>query len=175
MIQLSSVDQLLNKIETDLSSYIHDHNLNDPAVIGIHTGGVWVAEHLHKALDIKLPLGHLNITFYRDDYSQKGLHPRVKPSQLPFPIEDQHIILVDDVLMSGRTVRAALNELFDYGRPASVTLVTLVDLQSRQLPIQADVVGQSVNLAVNERIKLSGPDPLVIGIEQVPDIGNLNS
>jgi len=175
MTPLSPVDLLLNKIEADLSSYIRDHKLTDPAVIGIHTGGVWVAECLHKALGIKLPLGHLNITFYRDDYSQKGLHPRVKPSNLPFPIENQHVILVDDVLMSGRTVRAALNELFDYGRPASVTLVTLVDLQSRELPIQADVVGQSIKLAVNERIKLSGPEPLEINIQQIPDNGHLNS
>lgn len=167
MTQISSVDHLLSQIEKDLSSYILEHNLNNPAMIGIHTGGVWIAEHLHKALDIKLPLGHLNITFYRDDYSRKGLHPRVKPSNLPFPIEDQHIILVDDVLMSGRTVRAALNELFDYGRPASVTLVALVDLQSRELPIQADVVGQCIKLESNERIKLSGPDPLEMTIQQI--------
>lgn len=174
MTTLSPVDALLSKIENDLSSYISDHHLSKPAMIGIHTGGVWIAEHLHKVLGIELPLGHLNISFYRDDYSQKGLHPRVKPSTLPFAIEGQHIILVDDVLMSGRTVRAALNELFDYGRPASVTLVALVDLQSRELPIQADVVGQSLKLAANERIKLSGPEPLVMDIQQSSDDGNLN-
>lgn len=174
MTQLSPVDHLLPKIEKDLASYIQDHHLTKPAMIGIHTGGVWVAEHLHQALAIEPPLGHLNITFYRDDYSQKGLHPRVKPSTLPFDIEGRHIILVDDVIMSGRTVRAALNELFDYGRPASVTLVALVDLQSRELPIQADVVGQSLKLAANERIKLSGPEPLTMTIQRLEENGTLN-
>lgn len=172
MTTLNPVDALLHKIKNDLAFYISNHHLNKPAMIGIHTGGVWVAERLHKALNIEPPLGHLNISFYRDDYSQKGLHPRVKPSALPFAIEGQHIILVDDVLMSGRTVRAALNELFDYGRPASVTLVVLVDLQSRELPIQADIVGQRLKLAANERIKLSGPEPLVMAIQQYSDNGN---
>jgi pyrimidine operon attenuation protein/uracil phosphoribosyltransferase len=82
------------------------------------------------------PLGTLDVSFYRDDFSQNGLHPQVRPSELPFEIEGQHLVLVDDVLMSGRTIRAALNELFDYGRPASVTLVCLLDLDAGELPIR---------------------------------------
>jgi hypoxanthine-guanine phosphoribosyltransferase len=91
---------------------------------------VWVAQALLEALGSDSPLGTLDVSFYRDDFSQNGLHPQVRPSALPFEIEGQHLVLIDDVLMSGRTIRAAMNELFDYGRPASVTLVCLLDLNA---------------------------------------------
>src|SRR3546814_1006604 len=86
----------------------------------------------------------------------------VRPSELPFEIEGQHLVLIDDVLMTGRTIRAALNELFDYGRPASVTLVCLLDLNARELPIRPDVVGATLSLAPEQRIKLIGPEPLAL-------------
>mgnify|MGYP003423914914 CR=1 FL=1 len=108
-----------------------------PAMVGIHTGGAWVAQALHTALGLPQPLGLLDISFYRDDFEGKGLHPRAKPSSLPFAVDDQHIILVDEVVMTGRTIRAALNELFDYGRPAQVELAVLVDRGGRELPIAA--------------------------------------
>ena len=92
-------------------------------------------------------MGVLDIAFYRDDFTRMGLHPKVQPSVLPAATEGRHIILVDDVLMSGRTVRAAMNEIFDYGRPASITLAALIDLNRRELPIQADVVGEVMLLA----------------------------
>jgi pyrimidine operon attenuation protein/uracil phosphoribosyltransferase len=107
-------------------------------------------------------MGVLDVSFYRDDFTQNGLHPQVQPSELPFEIEGQHLVLIDDVLMSGRTVRAALNELFDYGRPASVTLVCLLDLNARELPIRPDVVGATLSLATHERVKLLGPAPLAL-------------
>ena len=135
-------------------------------MIGIHTGGVWLAEKLHQALGIKAPLGELNITFYRDDFTRIGMHPQVTPSSLEFDIEDQHIILVDDVLHTGRTIRAALNEIFDYGRPASVILVTLVDRSGRELPISADVSGVQLALGPNEQVKLNGPEPLSLEIQE---------
>ena len=97
--------------------------ISEPRFIGIRTGGVWVAQALLAALGRDDALGILDVSFYRDDFTQNGLHPQVQPSELPFEIEGQHLVLIDDVLMSGRTIRAALNELFDYGRPASVTLV----------------------------------------------------
>ena len=97
-----------------------------------------------------------------------GLNPKVKPSQLPTATEGRHILLVDDVIMSGRTIRAAMNELFDYGRPASITLITLLDLQRRELPIQADVVGGTLTLGDNQLIKLTGPDPLTLEIRERP-------
>jgi pyrimidine operon attenuation protein/uracil phosphoribosyltransferase len=124
-------------------------------MIGIHTGGVWIAEELHKNLKIKQPLGTLNITFYRDDFTRIGMHPQVTPSNLPFNIDDQHIILVDDVLHTGRTIRAALNEIFDYGRPASVILAVLVERDGRELPVSADVAATRMTLSTNQHIKLS--------------------
>jgi len=136
-----------------------------PVMVGIQTGGVWIAERLHKFMELKAPLGHLNIAFYRDDFSRIGLHPQVTPSSLPFGVEDQHIILVDDVLHTGRTIRAALNEIFDYGRPARVTLAVLIERSGRELPICADVIGKSMSLKPGEHVKLSGPEPLALEIK----------
>ena len=107
-------------------------------------------------------LGILDISFYRDDFDERGLSAHAKGSDLPDSIEDRDIILVDDVLMSGRTIRAAMNEIFDYGRPTSIQLVCLLDIGQRQLPIQADVVGAKIELIAGQKIKLSGPDPLAL-------------
>ncbi len=131
-------------------------------MIGIHTGGVWIAERLHTLLGLPEPLGHLDISFYRDDFTRIGVHPQVRPSHLPVRVDDRHLILVDDVLQTGRTVRAALNVLFDYGRPASVTLAVLVVRDGRELPIAADVVGFEGFFGAEDQIKLSGPTPLVL-------------
>ncbi len=136
------------------------------AMVGIHTGGVWVAEALHRKLGLREPLGVLDISFYRDDFTRIGMNPQVKPSQLPFNVDDRHIILVDDVLHTGRTIRAAMNELFDYGRPASIILATLVERSGRELPIEANVVGLHMALADNEYVKLSGPEPLALEIKR---------
>lgn len=113
----------------------------DTALVGIHTGGAWLAERLHAALGIALPLGLLDISFYRDDFDKTGLHPQIKPSQIPFDVGGRHIVLVDDVLYTGRTVRGAMNELFDYGRPASISLAVLIDRGGRELPVAAQYVG----------------------------------
>lgn len=129
-------------------------------MVGIHTGGVWVARELHRILGIQEPLGVLDISFYRDDFTRIGMNPQVKPSQMPFSLDDRHIILVDDVLHTGRTIRAAMNELFDYGRPASITLAVLVERSGRELPIEANVVGLHMTLGPTEHVKLSGPEPL---------------
>jgi len=119
---------------------LHSRAIVAPRFIGIRTGGIWVAQALLDEGNWDEPLGILDVSFYRDDFTQSGLHPQVRPSELPFEIEGQHLVLIDDVLMTGRTIRAALNELFDYGRPASVTLVCLLDLNARELPIRPDVV-----------------------------------
>ncbi len=134
------------------------------AMVGIHTGGVWIAQVLHRILGIQEPLGVLDISFYRDDFTRIGMNPQVKPSQLPFTLDDRNIILVDDVLHTGRTIRAAMNELFDYGRPASILLATLVERSGRELPIEANVVGLAMELGPGEQVKLSGPDPLALEI-----------
>jgi len=126
-----------------------------PLMIGIHSGGVWVAEQLYPHLQLPDSLGKLNIAFYRDDFSQTGLHPSVGASDLPYDLNDRHIILVDDVLYTGRTIRAALNELFDYGRPASVTLVVLAERNGRELPIQADIAGIRLQLDSHQYLQLN--------------------
>ncbi|QEQ95477.1 bifunctional pyr operon transcriptional regulator/uracil phosphoribosyltransferase PyrR [Neptunomonas concharum] len=161
-----NVDILLDKMASELSTLLTHRQIDNPLVIGIRTGGIWIAERLHNALELDSPIGTLDISFYRDDFSQIGLNPKVQASQLPCPTEGRDIILVDDVIMSGRTIRAAMNELFDYGRPASVTLVTLLDLQRRELPIQADVYGGTLTLGPNQQIKLTGPEPLSLDIRQ---------
>ncbi len=126
----------------------------DTALIGIHTGGVWLAQRLHKALALRKPLGTIDVSFYRDDYGSRGLHPKVKPSDIPFEVADADIILVDDVLYTGRTSRAAMNELFDYGRPQSIRLAALIDRGGRQLPIAAQFVGAEISVAEGEQIEL---------------------
>jgi len=135
-------------------------------IMGIQTGGVWIAEQIHKQLANPNPLGSLNITFYRDDFSRIGLHPQVEPSDLPFSVDDKTIILVDDVLHSGRTIRAALNEIFDYGRPARVVLAILVDRKGHELPIQADVCGMELDLKEDEQIKLKKSAKLRLVLEK---------
>jgi len=139
----------------------------DVIMVGVHSGGVWIAERLHKALGLSEPLGYLDITFYRDDFSRIGLNPQVRPSKLPVSLDNKQIILVDDILHTGRTVRAAMNELFDYGRPASITLAVLGERSGRELPIQADVVGQHFQLNENQHVKLTGPDRLQLVISEL--------
>ena len=150
-------DQLKTRIETMPT---------EPLMVGIHTGGVWIAKRLHQQLGLSEPLGSLDITFYRDDFTRIGLNPQVKPSQLPISVDDRCIILVDDVLHTGRTIRAALNELFDYGRPSCVLLACLVDRTGRDLPIQPDFVGQHMELQPGEHVKLTGPDPLQLTVQK---------
>ena len=165
MPEQHNVPTLLTTMASDLRSYLETHCISDPHMIGIQTGGVWVAEALHQALEFKQPLGRLNISFYRDDFTRIGMHPQVQPSNLPFSVDEQHIILVDDVLHTGRTIRAALNEIFDYGRPASVTLVVLIERDGKELPIAADIAGKKIKLNKNQHIKLTGPDPLALEVQ----------
>jgi len=150
-----NIDELLNRMSQDLQNLIQKRKLNNPVMVGIHTAGVWIAERLHQSLEIQEPLGQLNISFYRDDFSRIGLHPQIKPSKLPFSLENKHIILVDDVLYTGRTIKAAMNELFDFGRPASITLAVLIDRGGRELPIEAQVVGLKEKMDANRYLQLS--------------------
>lgn len=114
----------------------------EPILVGIYTGGVWVAEALHQALELSTPLGKLNNQYHRDDLAERNLQHQVLPTDIPININDSWIILVDDVLHTGRSVRSALAELFEYGRPAKVDLAILVDRPlGRELPIQPNYVG----------------------------------
>lgn len=161
-----NVEALLEKMEAEIKELILQRELDNPLMIGIRTGGAWIAERLHQRLALPEPLGVMDISFYRDDFTQVGMNPKVKPTHLPCATEARNIILVDDVVMTGRTIRAALNELFDYGRPASVSLVALLDLQRRELPIQSDVVGSVLDLAAGQQVKLTGPEPLSLEISE---------
>ena len=138
-MNLPDAENLFEALVTQLRSRVTP----DTRIVGIVTGGAWLAERLHRALGVKTPLGALDPSFYRDDFSKAGLHHQVKPSQIPFEVQGQGILLVDDVLFTGRTVRGAMNELFDYGRPARIDLAVLVDRGGRELPIAAQHVGAS--------------------------------
>lgn len=166
MPDITEVNTLLDNMVRSLQSELQTRQITDPLMIGIHTGGVWVARALHHKLGLQEDLGTLNITFYRDDFTRIGMHPQVEPSVLPFEVDDRHIILVDDVLHTGRTIRAALNEIFDYGRPASVILAALVVRSGKELPICADISGTQLALTEGQHIKLNGPDPLSLEIQE---------
>jgi pyrimidine operon attenuation protein/uracil phosphoribosyltransferase len=167
MNELDDIPAILDDMAEQLAVHTGIAGDNPPAMVGIHTGGVWIAEQLHQRLQLGDPLGSLDISFYRDDFTRIGMNPVVQPSALPFGIDERHIILVDDVLHTGRTIRAALNELFDYGRPASILLAALIERDGRELPIEASVVGRHVSLQADEHIKLTGPSPLRLEIKQI--------
>ena len=143
-------EQLLAALATSIGTLAHD-----TAVVGIHSGGVWVAERLHQMLKVGPPLGTLAVTLHRDDFSRIGLHPQKKATDMPISIDGRHILLVDDVLNTGRTLRAALNELFDFGRPASVKLAVLVDRGLRELPFAADYIGALMTLDASQELVLT--------------------
>ena len=173
-MSLPTVEALIDKLTQALKPYFpsaqpaNEH----PIIVGIETGGYWLAQAIHDAIAPDTELGHLNISFYRDDFSKSGLHPTVKPSSLPTDIDDKTIILVDDVLYSGRTVRAAMNEIFDYGRPRRILLAILIDRGEREIPIQADIVAHSIQLNDGEHIKLEGPEPMALSIRKAKDNAN---
>ncbi|HIP80853.1 MAG TPA: bifunctional pyr operon transcriptional regulator/uracil phosphoribosyltransferase PyrR [Leucothrix mucor] len=154
-----NIDKLLDNVSKDLQTFMKQSEIKEPVMVGIHSAGFLVAKRLHEMLKIEEPLGALNSSFYRDDFSRIGLHPQTKPSQLPFDLENKHIILVDDVLYTGRTIRAAMNELFDYGRPASITLAVLMDRTgARELPIEAQIVGTREKLDADKYCRIEEQD-----------------
>ncbi|GAB5099222.1 bifunctional pyr operon transcriptional regulator/uracil phosphoribosyltransferase PyrR [Caballeronia sp. LP006] len=124
------------------------------ALVGIYSGGVWLAERLAKEFNAP-HFGVVNVALHRDDYAKKGLHSQASPTSLPFAVDGRRIVLIDDVLSTGRTVRAAINELYDYGRPASVDLAVLADRGGRELPIAARFVGGTVDVPANEGLVLA--------------------
>jgi pyrimidine operon attenuation protein/uracil phosphoribosyltransferase len=128
--------------------------VDSTGLVGIRTGGAWLAERLHRELGLATPVGSLDISFYRDDFDSAGLRHQVKPSQIPFDVNGRHIVVVDDVLYTGRTVRAAMNELFDYGRPGKIELAALIDRGERQLPISAQYVGATLAVPAGKLLRL---------------------
>jgi pyrimidine operon attenuation protein/uracil phosphoribosyltransferase len=149
-MKLPDAEQLCEQLARELKPRIGARS----AMIGIHTGGAWLAERLHAMLGLREPLGLMDIAFYRDDYHAQGLHHDPKRTRIPFDVSGRDLLLVDDVLYTGRTVRAAMNELFDYGRPDSITLVVLADRGGRQLPICAQHCGARIEVPPGARLRL---------------------
>ncbi|MGX7004370.1 bifunctional pyr operon transcriptional regulator/uracil phosphoribosyltransferase PyrR [Caballeronia sp. KNU42] len=128
-----------------------------PVLAGIYSGGVWLAERLAKDLNVA-EFGVVNVSLHRDDYAKKGLHSQASPTSLPFEVDNRKILLIDDVLSTGRTVRAAVNELYDFGRPASVELAVLADRGGRELPVAARFTGGLVDVPANANLVLTQRD-----------------
>jgi len=141
-----------------LAAKMKDAITPDAGLVGIYTGGAWVAQRLHRILGCKVPLGTLAVTLHRDDFGRIGLHRESRRSLIPFPVDGREIILVDDVLHTGRTIRAALNELFDFGRPKAVRLAMLADRGGRELPVSPDWLGARVEVGQDEELVLSNDD-----------------
>jgi pyrimidine operon attenuation protein/uracil phosphoribosyltransferase len=146
-------------VYAELARRVREHVAGrSPVLVGVHTGGVWLAERLRADLHIAPEVGILDVSFYRDDYSQGGLARGVRPSRIPFDINGADVLLVDDVLNTGRTVRAAMNELFDYGRPARIELAVLVDRGGRELPVSTSLVGRTIEVPAGVSVVLSRDD-----------------
>ncbi len=150
-------------LRTTLRAHVESRRDRLPRIVGIHSGGHWVGERLHRDLGLPGRPGALDISFYRDDFNRIGLHGQVKPTEIDFDVGDADILLVDDVLYTGRTLRGALNVLFDFGRPARVDLAVLVDRQTpagdaREMPIAARWSGARYSLARDSEFVLSNDD-----------------
>jgi pyrimidine operon attenuation protein/uracil phosphoribosyltransferase len=128
------------------------------ALVGIWSGGAWLAERLQRELLLNGEHGVISSALHRDDFSSRGMTAGADHTRLPFEIEGRHIVLVDDVLFTGRTIRAVVNELFDFGRPASVTLAVLVDRGGRELPIAAAYSAARITLPAHQRLSLVRDD-----------------
>lgn len=149
-IDLPDAEQLLSRLAEQLKPVMN----SETALVGIHSGGVWIMERLLPMLGENLEHGRLDVSFYRDDFGRRGLHQDTLPSQIPFEVEGRHIILIDDVFYTGRTIRAAMNELFDYGRPASISLAVLVNRGGRELPITPQFCAHDMQLPADHNLQL---------------------
>jgi pyrimidine operon attenuation protein/uracil phosphoribosyltransferase len=152
---LPDPEQLLDQLYDQLKPRIQDST----ALVGIYTGGVWLMEKLLERLQNELGRdiahGKLNASMYRDDYARRGMKTAVQPGHIPFDVNDRHIILIDDIFYTGRTVRAVINELFDYGRPGLIELAALINRGGAQLPISPDIVGADIPLQPHQAFELS--------------------
>ncbi len=171
MMQLPSPEILLDEVTTQIVNIIQPNT----AVVGIHRGGVWMMERILDSIQQEVPSGTLDAALYRDDFAQRGLKDELQPANIPFNIKDKHIILIDDIFYTGRTTRAAINELFDYGRPASITLAVLINRGGAQLPIQPQIVGADIFLKPEQRFQLSrtSQGKLTLTLEEEQDAGHV--
>lgn len=156
IIELPDAEALVHILAKKLKPLLQKNT----ALVGVHSGGVWVMQRLLSLLSESITThrvehGTLDVSFYRDDYAQRGLKAENRPSQISFDVENKHIILIDDVFYTGRTTRAAMNELFDYGRPASISLAALVNRGGRELPIAPQIVAADIPLDDKQHLQLT--------------------
>ncbi len=149
--QLPDAEAVLESLAASMRGAV----AHDACLVGIYSGGAWLAERLARMIPGEHPVGLIDVSFHRDDFARTGLKRGVKRTDLPFEVAGATIVLVDDVLYTGRSVRAAINELFDFGRPANVELAVLVDRGGRELPIEATYVGTRLAVAKDLSIVLS--------------------
>lgn len=163
------IDRSLDRMSLEIVE--RNHGVEGVSIIGIHTGGVFLAKRIQQKIkeheQRNVPNGNLDITLYRDDWSLISQNPIVKKSEIDFVLEDKRVVLVDDVIFTGRTIRAAMDAIMDYGRPKSIQLAVLVDRGGRELPIQPDYVGMKVNVGERERVDVlleesQGTDQVVL-------------
>ncbi len=157
---LPNPETLLADISAQIKTHIESHGAANCALVGIHSGGVWLMDRILKSLKLEIGNGAilngtLDAAMYRDDYNQRGLKAEPKPANISFDVTDKHIILIDDIFYTGRTTRAAMNELFDYGRPASIILAVLINRGGAELPIAPQIVGAEITLKANQNLQLS--------------------
>lgn len=156
MTQLAlDAEALYEQLQRQVGALVAAAGTTPVGLVGIWSGGAWLAERLHKDLGLPGGSGTLSITLHRDDYAERGLSATAGATRLPFEVDGRHIVLVDDVLYTGRTMRAALNELFDFGRPARVSLAVLVDRGGRELPFEAQCAAARIALPASQRLSLA--------------------
>jgi pyrimidine operon attenuation protein/uracil phosphoribosyltransferase len=155
ILDATGIDRVLKRMAFEI---LEAHKDNELALIGIHTRGVFLARrlqgHMKNFEGTEAPVGEIDITLYRDDWTQMSAHPVVKKTVIPFSVDDRQIILVDDVLFTGRTIRAAMDALIDFGRPARIELAVLIDRGHRELPIQSNYTGQSLTTRRSEMVNV---------------------
>lgn len=170
-MQLPNPETLLSEITAKIATLIQPNT----ALVGIHSGGVWLMERILAGLEKEVPYGTLDAALYRDDFAQRGLKNEPQPANIPFNVQDKHIILIDDIFYTGRTTRAAINELFDFGRPASITLAVLINRGGAQLPIRPQIVGAELLIKPSQRFQLSqtANNTLTLTLEKKQDTGHV--
>jgi len=154
-MQLPDPEILLAQITAKIHAEVVALGMANTALVGIHSGGVWLMKRIRASINQDIATGTLDAALYRDDFAQRGLKAQLRPPELTFDIQNKHIILIDDIFYTGRTTRAAMNELFDYGRPASIQLAVLINRGGAQLPIHPKIVGAQVTLTPTQSLQLS--------------------
>lgn len=156
ILDAKGMDRVISRLTHEILE--KNRGAEEIALVGICSGGVPLSRTIQRKIrsieGVEVPAGYVDITLYRDDLSRAGYQPRLKRTEIPFSIDDKKVVLVDDVLFTGRTIRAAMDALIDFGRPKNIQLAVLIDRGHRELPIRADYVGRNVPTARNETVEV---------------------